>query len=1205
MILESYNGTGNVQTMKALLVGTAVNQDGRSSALTAPNGPSQQDVIRSSLLSGGVAAGDIKHLQMHGTGTPLGDPIELGAATAVLLNKASDRVSPLELTSAKSFMGHAEPAAGIVGLSKLTLMMCDVSIDPFVSLRNMNPHVSATLETNGQMRAFGPRQVMPSGSTRASAFGGVSAFAFQGTNAHAMIQSQVCTGPKRLEDTADLEFSRYWVLPSPNPFLHNFAGFRRKTGTARLEGSLAAQRLNHLNDHIVLGRVLLPATAMLEILLASGFSMLDGEGNLHVQDVAISAPLVIILNERQQIPSLIMQVDVLNGSCSLESRSGSAITLHAAGDYIREMATTYVHSPKAVLLRGLNAFNINTIEESGPVGCLCMPSGVEGDSFNVPPSVADACLHLGVSVPNCPAKVPVKVERFGVGAEMRNSSYFFASTTSKYAVPTSEFDTSSFSISGNRPFGASTCIQNIETKIMGKGGRKVKPAPLAEYLYELEYHQICEPLQQKYQSPVAYNPEVVIGDEGGRQSKFSISAGEEIPYLGCATLLSVVQGFDQTDLKSMDAYIMDSINVSSLSPAQGQKNAEAAIEGLLRVFATEKKGSTQSLTSTHASDVRMPRRGEHVSQKLWQNSQSQAVLLRSRALMPSHDLVQLRSNPRGSLNNLTCEAFHQTKIRPNHVVISVKAVGINFRDVLNVLGMYPGDPGPPGSDCAGVILETGDNVSHLRKGDAVFGLAHGCLGTAVSGPAAMVVQLPSNLSFVEAATVPTVFTTVHIAFDASANLQKGEKVLIHASAGGVGLAGVQIANMIGAEVISTAGGPGKRSLLHNLGVKHVLGSRDTKFAEDICMLGGADVVLNSLTSSGMIGASVASLNHGGRFVEISKRDIWSTSRFQQERGDINYALLAVDFLPSSVLNSTLQKIANELATGQIKPLRQISHPMGSVANAMRQLSQATHVGKVVTTADTLGDRDGFSLDPTLTISGGVGGLGVMVTDWISRRYSNCAINLLGRSGKVQVSSTWKQLMRSGAKITVALVDTSSAEDIEVLLQNTPAANFMHASGILKDYLLENQSLASFKQVFAPKTPILEGNFAALPIENLTLFSSVASLLGGAGQGNYAAANSCLDSSAVAAQDMGCNVKAIQWGAWASSGMASESVLKRLNRIGQGLITAEQGLSSMRSILSLAVDHPRPVLTVNAFDWKTYLKNVDHPGIFSEFYDKGE
>eukprot|EP00889_Picochlorum_renovo_P006747 jgi/Picre1/33777/NNA_001256.t1 len=333
MILESNHGKDNAQTVKAFLVGTAVNQDGRSSALTAPNGPSQQDVIRSSLLSGGLAAGDIKHLQIHGTGTPLGDPIELGAATAVLLNKASDRVSPLELTSAKSFMGHAEPAAGIVGLSKLTLMMCDVSIEPFVSLRNMNPHVSAMLESKGQTPAFGPRQVMPTGSNRASAFGGVSAFAFQGTNAHAMIQNQVCTGLKRLEDTVDVEFSRTDSLP---------------------------------------------ATAMLEILLATGFSVVVGEGNLHVQDVTISAPLVITLIESQKIPELVMQVDLLNGNCTLESRSGSALTSHAAGNYTKEMEMSSIHSPKAALLRSFNAFNTNEIAESGPVGCDVCPVPLNG-----------------------------------------------------------------------------------------------------------------------------------------------------------------------------------------------------------------------------------------------------------------------------------------------------------------------------------------------------------------------------------------------------------------------------------------------------------------------------------------------------------------------------------------------------------------------------------------------------------------------------------------------------------------------------------------------------------------------------------------------------------------------------------------------------------------------------------------------------------
>lgn len=212
----------------------------------------------------------------------------------------------------------------------------------------------------------------------------------------------------------------------------------------------------------------------------------------------------------------------------------------------------------------------------------------------------------------------------------------------------------------------------------------------------------------------------------------------------------------------------------------------------------------------------------------------------------------------------------------------MKAVGINFRDVLNVLGMYPGDPGPPGSDCAGVVLAVGENVSHLRAGDAVFGLAHGCLGTAVSGPAEMVVPMPPSVSFAEAATIPTVFTTVHIAFNVASKLLKGQRVLIHASAGGVGLAGIQVANIIGAEVVSTAGGPSKRGLLHSLGVKHVVGSRDTNFSDEVFLLGGADVVLNSLTSSGMIAASVSCLNRGGRFVEISKRDIWSSARFQQD-----------------------------------------------------------------------------------------------------------------------------------------------------------------------------------------------------------------------------------------------------------------------------------------------------------------------------------
>lgn len=472
----------------------------------------------------------------------------------------------------------------------------------------------------------------------------------------------------------------------------------------------------------------------------------------------------------------------------------------------------------------------------------------------------------------------------------------------------------------------------------------------------------------------------------------------------------------------------------------------------------------------------------------------------------------------------------------------------------------------------------------------------------------MVVPMPPNVSFEEASTIPTVFTTVHIAFKVASNLKKGEKVLIHASAGGVGLAAVQMARSLGAVVVSTAGGPNKRSLLHNLGVNHVIGSRDTVFSEELAILGGVDVILNSLTSSGMLGASISSLNKGGRLVEISKRDIWSPARVFEERPDIGYSILAVDFLPPSVLNSTLEVISHQLATGELMPLRQISHTMGAVANAMRQLSQASHVGKVVCTTRKGGDS--IEVQPSsLTMTGGVGGLGLIISDWLCGSYESMHLTLLGRSGMVvNQPSSWRGLLETNSQVTIVMANVSSFEESSCLLKELSRStkNFVHASGVLRDSLLERQSSSSFRQTYAPKIPILQHCHSCYPFENITLFSSVASLLGGAGQGNYASANAYLDGWAFEFQKAGVNSRSVQWGAWASSGMASEAVLRRLERIGQGMITADQGLASLGCILRLSTGslmQPYPLLAVNSFDWATYLKDKVPP-IFSEFSGHG-
>ncbi len=222
--------------------------------------------------------------------------------------------------------------------------------------------------------------------------------------------------------------------------------------------------------------------------------------------------------------------------------------------------------------------------------------------------------------------------------------------------------------------------------------------------------------------------------------------------------------------------------------------------------------------------------------------------------------------------------------------------------MLNVLGMYPGDPGAPGGDCAGIVLASWPVIDSpaLPVGTAVFGLAAGSLGSHVRASAQTVVPMPANLGFEEAATMPTVFVTVDVALHRCAAAQPGERVLVHAAAGGVGLAAVQLIQAMGAVPLATAGSPAKRSLLHSLGVGHVLGSRDTTFAAEAAQLGGAGVVLNSLTSAGMVAGSLAALSPSGRFVEISKRDIWSAARVAQGEGRRTAAAAHVAFLHASV-----------------------------------------------------------------------------------------------------------------------------------------------------------------------------------------------------------------------------------------------------------------------------------------------------------------
>jgi NADPH:quinone reductase-like Zn-dependent oxidoreductase len=549
-------------------------------------------------------------------------------------------------------------------------------------------------------------------------------------------------------------------------------------------------------------------------------------------------------------------------------------------------------------------------------------------------------------------------------------------------------------------------------------------------------------------------------------------------------------------------------------------------------------------------------------------------------------------------------------------------VGINFRDVLNVLGMYPGDPGAPGSDVAGLVVKAGPDSS-LQPGQAVFGLAEGALGTAVSCSAQTVVAMPSCLSFEAASSMPTVFITAQMALGAVAAVEAGEAVLVHAAAGGVGLAALQVLQGKGARVVATAGSPAKRSLLRSLGVSAVVGSRDTEFASSLAVVGGVDVVLNSLTSPGMVAGSLSVVRQGGRFVEIGKRDIWAPAAVSADRPDVSYSLLAVDFLPDAVVHQALQQVAVGVATGELVPLPTVSHSLSHAAAALRQMSQARHIGKVVV-SNAVASSPGYAAGRVL-VTGGLGALGRLVAEWLSFCGAQ-QLHLLGRSGKLSGGggsgsshAALTQVLRCSqtSQVIVSQCDAGSSEDMAAVLGSSrlgwlPVDMVVHAGGVLADGVLQRQHLQGMRQVAAAKLPPA-GWFRLLSqqqaVKSIVLFSSVASLLGSPGQANYAAVNAGLDAAAAAGQMCGVPAVSVQWGAWAGGGMAAADAqtAARVERMGMSLISPAAGLAALEAAMcsmsqQLSSVLQSPVIAAVPFDWKRFLGPQQPPHVTMLFQD---
>jgi acyl transferase domain-containing protein/thioesterase domain-containing protein/acyl carrier protein len=526
----------------------------------------------------------------------------------------------------------------------------------------------------------------------------------------------------------------------------------------------------------------------------------------------------------------------------------------------------------------------------------------------------------------------------------------------------------------------------------------------------------------------------------------------------------------------------------------------------------------------------------------------------------------------GVMDDLALNEIARRKPGSDEVEIEIHAAALNFRDVMKLLGIYPIESDRDifiGDECSGRIVSLGKNVRNFSIGDQVIACGAGCFASHITIPAAFVLPKPSRLTHEQAATIPVAFMTAWYALHHLGKIQRGESILIHAATGGVGLAAIQIAQLAGAKIFATAGSEGKRAFLRSLGIRCVMDSRTTAFAEEIRSLtkgAGVDIVLNSLAGEA-IGKGLSLLAPGGRFLEIGKRDIYANTAIGLRPLRNNISMFVIDMgqvmagQPQSV-QTLLLNVLKLFRNGSLNPLPHQSLPISRAAAAFRLMAQAKHIGKIVLTTQDAHAAPlrmpparpiAFSAQASYLITGGLGGFGMEVAKWLIASGARHLV-LCGISGAVppETKRAIAQLRRRGAQVLIVKADVSRPSDVArmlatIKLRMPPLRGVFHAAMVLDDGLLIHLTEERFRRVFAPKAIgawNLHVALAKVPVkiqlDHFVLFSSISALIGTPGQGNYAAANSFLDALAHHRRALGLPALAVNWGALGQVGVVARN-----------------------------------------------------------------
>jgi acyl transferase domain-containing protein/NADPH:quinone reductase-like Zn-dependent oxidoreductase/SAM-dependent methyltransferase/acyl carrier protein len=726
----------------------------------------------------------------------------------------------------------------------------------------------------------------------------------------------------------------------------------------------------------------------------------------------------------------------------------------------------------------------------------------------------------------------------------------------------------------------------------------------------------------------------------------NLTSLEEAQDLGCLSVIHLVQALIESPASGTPRLWL----VTSGAQAEAQQTpvhgiAQAPLWGLGRTLMSEHRHLRCKLVDvsppvTGNGQPYSPREIHNFIEELFSDDPEEEVLLRDdlrcvnrlvpaglpTPVVPLHALgdnetYRLEVARPGDLETLALARVAKKGPGPGEVAIEVYAAGLNFKDLMQATGLLSGEVLETGFtgglslglECAGRVIAIGPGVDEFRLGDEVVAMGRHCFSPFVVTSAAAVARKPAGLSHEEAATIPAVFLTAWYALCHLGRIRRGERVLVHAGAGGVGLAAIQIVQRAGGEAFATAGTQEKRDLLRALGVRHVMDSRTLAFADDIMEATrgeGVDVVLNSLGGEAL-SRSLTVLKRFGRFLEIGKRDLVQNTKLGLGPFEhcLSFHSIDLDQLlghDPGLVHSLFAEVVEAVDRGELRPLPHRVFPIRQVADAFRCMQQSRHIGKIVI---SLKERDipvqdrgrrfvHFRGDGSYLITGGLGGVGLALARWMVANGARHLV-LAGRRGieTPEVQAAVDGLRTVGTEVVVAPMDVADAAQVARVLADIqrllpPLRGVFHGALVLDDAIVLQQNRERLWKAMAPKVKgawNLHRLTLDLPLDHFVLFSSVVAMLGNAGQANYAAGSTFLDALAHYRRGQGLPGLAVNWGALAEAGYVA-----RHAEVGQRL--ARRGVHSMPLADALAalgrlLNGDRAQVGIMQVDWQKWNGNA--------------